>query len=196
MNERLRKNVGEESGHPSFKDGEFDKESEKNQRKEIRTMLVSAIGDTLKEMGFKKVRYSLWSRHFGETWQIVYIQRSYTDHRYYIEAGICHEHDVPQGEKIDIVWCKDRERIEWIAADREKKQIKGSEDVDEKIKQRVDDVQETLNFEIPHAHERYPNEYFVPSVSLPEAEEKIKKIQHVIKEYLPLLFTDLIGHTK
>lgn len=196
MNEGFRKNVSEENESPSLKGGGFDRESEKNQRKEIRNILVSAMSDTLKEMGFKKTQYSLWSRHLGETWQIVYMQRSQTDHRYYIEAGICHERDIPRGEKIDIVRCKNRERIEWIVADIERKQTKESEDVDEKIKQKVNDVQEALNFEIPHAHERYPNEYFVPSVSLPDAEEKIKKIKHMIKEYLLLWFTDLMGHTK
>ena len=180
MIESFKENVNEKMS--VSKNHEFDRDAEKERRKEIRSMLIDAITAALQETGFKKTRYSLWSRHIGEIWHLVYLQRSQTDHRYYIEAGICYDSDIPQGEKTDIIFCKNRERIEWIVANVEKKQMKEHEDADEKIKEKINNVRETLDFEIPDAHEKYPKEYFVPSVSLREAEEKIEKIKNDIKK--------------
>lgn len=167
---------------------EFDREAEKKHRQEIRKALGRELSEALNDFGFKKTGYSLWSRKIGELWQIVYLQRSQFSHHYYIEAGICNERDVPKGEKLNIVFCKKRERIEGMVASIAKKQIQKKENSEEEIRKKVDDINKALNFEISSGHEKSTEEYFVPSVSSQEAKEKITKIMESVKEYIPSWF--------
>mgnify|MGYP001618182790 FL=1 len=77
---------------------EFDREAEKKDRREIRKMLTTKMSEVLRNLGFKKAGYSLWSRKVGGLWHIVYLQRSQWSHQYYIEGGFCNEKVIPGGE--------------------------------------------------------------------------------------------------
>lgn len=167
---------------------DFDRKAEKEKRKELRKILTGALSAALKEAGLKKEGNSLWGQKIGDTWRIVYLQRSQFGHKYYIEAGVCKENDIPKKEKPGIIYCKIRERIEGIVEniERERAHDEDNEDVGEKNEEKIKDIRAMLDFEEPGASEKYPGEYFVPSVSSDEAERKIKGIQNVVKEYVPL----------
>lgn len=174
---------------------EFNREAEKKHRQEIRKALGKELSKALKDFGFKKTGYSLWSRKIGDSWQIVYLQRSQWSHQYYIEAGICNEGDIPKGKNPDIVFCENkegehRERIEKIMADVEKERIQGRKiaEAEEVIRRKINSVNIMLNFEASGAQEKYPGEYFVPSVSVEEAKDKVQKIKEMVREYIPPWF--------
>ncbi len=183
MTEEFRENFSKKNNNDKKEVKEFDRKAEKNYRKEVRKILSEKMSEVLGNSGFKKTGYSLWSRKVGDSWHIVYLQRSQFSHQYFIEAGICNEKDIPKGKKLDIVFCKGRERIEGIVSDMEKE-----ENVEELAEKKVRDINAALNFEAPDAQKKYPEEYFVPSVNFEEAENKIEKIQKVVGQYVPLWF--------
>ena len=132
--------------------------------------------------------HSLWSRKVRDSWHIVYLQRSQFSHQYYVEAGICKKKDIPKGEKPVIVFCKERKRIEGIVESIEKERTQREENAEEVIRQKVNDIKVALDFELPGAQKEYPGEYFIPSVSPEESENKIGEIQKAVGEYVPLWF--------
>ncbi|MFA5076791.1 MAG: DUF4304 domain-containing protein [Patescibacteria group bacterium] len=89
---------------------DFDRAAEKQRRQEIRKILVDSLSTVLRDAGFIK-RGSTWQRQAGDSWQIVYLQRSQFSHQYYLEVGICSNADIPQGGKPDIVFCRPRDRF-------------------------------------------------------------------------------------
>jgi len=181
MIEKLKENFGERRE-------EFDREAEKKYRQELRKILSTKISEALDKFGFEKTGSSLWSRKVGDLWQVVYLQRSQFSHQYYIEAGICQKQDIPKGEKPNIIFCKSRERIENIVSDAKEEQTGRKEDAKKSVTQKVNAVKAALDFEIPGVHEKYPEEYFVPSVGSEEAGKKIEVIQNAIEEYVPRWF--------
>ncbi len=172
----------------TLEDVKFDREAEKKYRQKIRKILSEKISESLDEFGFKKKGHSLWSSKIDDSWHIIYLQRSQFSHEYYIEAGICEEKDIPKGKKPDIIFCKERERIEGIISDIEKERTGKEKNAEELIKKKANDINAALDFEVPGAEEKYPEEYFVPSVDSKEAENKIAKIQKAVSEYVPLWF--------
>ncbi len=54
---------------------EFDREAEKRYRQEVRKALSEKLTGALKDSGFEKSSYSLWSKKVRDSWYIVYIQR-------------------------------------------------------------------------------------------------------------------------
>jgi hypothetical protein len=169
---------------------DFDREAEKEHRKEVRKLLVKELSGTLKQEGLTKIGNSLWQRKIGDFLHLVYLQRSQFSHQYYIEAGICNEKDIPEGEKPHIAYCKHqkRERIEYIVEKTENERLPESEDKEQKIKEKMDTVKAALDFEISGGLEKYPDDYYFPSVSMEEAKEKIDTIQKTVGEYIPLWF--------
>ena len=63
MGEGFKERVNEESRDRSAK---FDQEAEKKYRQEVREILSTGLSETLRDLGFKKVGNSLWSRAVGE----------------------------------------------------------------------------------------------------------------------------------
>ena len=149
--------------------------------------MEKALGDVLREEGFRKEGQSKWIRRVGETVQVAYLQRSQFAHEYFIEAGICQEKDIPAGRKPDVVYCRfeDRARIEHIIEELEK--ARRNED-ETSIKEKKDKVITALDFEAPGARKSTPGEYFVPSVSMEQADTNIETIQKTVKEYVPEWF--------
>ena len=170
---------------------EFDREAEKEKRKKIRKLLEKSISAPLKESGFKKSGQSYWLRKAGDRLQLVYLQRSQVSHQYFIEAGVCLSGDVPEGKKPDIVYCKIRERIEKVISDTDK--VRGSKEQGDATKEKVKRIYSALQFEVPGGLEKYPNEYYFPSVSIEEAQQKIEEIAGAVKEYIPKWLDDQSG---
>ncbi len=164
---------------------DFDREEEKEKRKEIRKILVSSLSETLKEGGFKKEGYSVWRKSAGGRTEIVYLQRSYFAHQYYIEMGI---REPAGNEKVDIADCKIRERIE----DAISKETAGHspEEAAAIHQNKIKELREALDFEkgrdpgmVGNGEEENVEEYYFPSVSLPEAQTKITKIKEAVEKY-------------
>ena len=190
MNEKFGENpepkTEEETKEDIEQGPDFDREAEKEQRKEIRKMMVGALSETLKKEGLAKKSYALWQRKIENVSQLVYLQRSQFGHEYFIEAGICNEKDIPEGQKPDIVYCKTRDRIEGIIAEIEKERMPESENKGQEIKEKINTVNAALDFDIPGMAEKYPEDYFFPSVGIEEAKEKIETIKKAVGEYIPL----------
>ena len=165
----------------------FDHEAEKEKRKQIRKMLVRMITESLKPAGFKKQGYSLWTRKVGEQWHVVYLQRSQFAHAYYFEVGICREQDLKKGEKPDIALCSKRERIEHIVKHAHREGSPGEVDK-QKEHEIMYGLQQALHFEIPDVRSKCPDEYFVPSVSLEKAQQKIDTVGKIVAWYIPMWF--------
>jgi len=163
---------------------DFDREAEKEKRKEVRKILEKAISESLAEEGFEKIGNSNWCRRFGDAWQMIYLQRSQFSHSYYIEAGVVSVKEIGDAKKMDITFCPIRERVEYVV---EKQYLKDGCKETEARKKRGE-IDDALNFEISGARDKYPDEYFVPSVSIAEAQNKIKFLQQTIKEYIPAWF--------
>lgn len=165
----------------------FDREKEKERRQEIRKQLELAISAPLKTENFIREGKSKWTRKLEDKRALVYLQRSVSSHAYYIEAGICEEKDIPEGKKIDIVYCDEssRHRLEHIAGYLYRLKHAGEEDVEEKATTVVQNIRDALSFDIPDGFEKYPGEYFFPSVSPEEVDKKIEIIQKAIEEYIP-----------
>lgn len=190
--EKIRANLSERPVESEAK--KFDREAEKQQRKEIRKQLEHEFSVALKVDGFKKEGSSKWLRKVGDTWHVVYLQRSYLSHEYFIEAGICNTGDIPRGKKPDIVFCgKDRARIESVIADVESSRVRSVEDetTDAKVDEKVKGISEALKFEpvmdVDELYKQYPDGY-APSVSRDEAESKIELIRNTVQEYVPAWF--------
>lgn len=166
----------------------FDREAEKKYRQEVRGILAKSLSEVLGVLGFKKAGYSLWSREIGDSWHILYLQRSQWGHQYYIEAGICNKKDMSGDEKLDITRCKKRNRIADIVASIEKERSSGQENVEEAVRGKMNDINTALNFEAQDAREKYPGEYFIPSIGPQESKKKIEKIKRAVEEYIPLWF--------
>jgi len=176
----------EETEEGIEKGPDFDREAEKEHRKEIRKMMVEALSETLKKENLAKKSYALWQRRIENALQLVYLQRSQYSHQYYIEAGICNEKDIPEGQKPDIVYCKTRDRIGSIIAEIEKERGPEGEKKRQEIKEKVNMVNAALDFGVPGMDEKYPDDYFFPSVGIEEAKEKIETIKKAVGEYIPL----------
>lgn len=189
MIEKFKENFGEGINKGIEKAEKFDREAEKKYRQKVRKILSEKLSEALKDSDLKKTGYSSWSRKIKDSWRLVYLQRSQFSHEYYIEAGICKENDIPKGEKLEIRFCKERERIEYIVRDIEEKRLKEEGQTKERLLQdKVNTVKAALEFEAPGARKKYPGEYFVPSVNPEEAKHKIEEIQKVVGEYVPLWF--------
>jgi len=188
MNEKFGEDLelkAEEKAEENTEKGpDFDREAEKESRKEIRKMMVDVLSEIFKKEGLTKKSYSLWQRKIDKTLQLVYLQRSQFSHQYYIEAGICNEKDIPEGQKPDIVYCKTRERIEGIIYDVEKERMPEAENKEQELREKINTVHAALNFEIPGSAEKYPDDYFYPSVGVEEAKEKIEIIKKAADEYI------------
>lgn len=180
--------IEEEVKEEKEKSPDFDREAEKEHRKEIRKILVKELSWILKKEGLAKVGNSLWQRKIGDFLHLICLERYSYGHEYFIEAGICNEKDIPEGEKPHIAYCKDqkRERIEYIIEKTENERLPESEDKEQIVKEKKDDVEAALDFEDPSADEKHPDDYFVPSVSIEEAKEKIETIKKAVGEYIPL----------
>jgi len=192
MNEKFGENpepkIEEEIKEEKEKGPDFDREAEKERRKEVRKILVKELTGVLKKEGLAKVGNSLWQRKIGDSLHLVNLYRYPYGHEYFIETGICKEKDIPEGEKPDIHYCKTQERIEHIVEEIEKERLPESENKEQEIKEKMDVVKTALDFEVPGSAEKYHGDYFVPSVSMEEAKEKIDTIQKTVGEYVPLWF--------
>lgn len=184
--ENLDQKIQEEVKEGKEECPDFDREAEKEHRKEIRKMMVGALSETLLKEGLAKKSYALWQRKIENALQLVYLQRSQYSHQYYIEAGICNEKDIPEGQKPDIVYCKTHDRIEGVIAEIEKERLPESENKEQEIKEKINTVNAALDFEVPSSAEKYPEDYFFPSVDIEEAKEKIETIKKAVGEYIPL----------
>lgn len=188
MAEKFRENPEKRTRENTREVENFDTEAEKRYRQEIKKRLSGELSSALRDYGFEKTGYSLWSKKVGNSWYILYLQRSQFSHEYYVELGICEKKDIPRGEKLDIVFCKKRARIETIVENIEKERTQKEENAEEIIGKKLDYINASLNFEAIGARKKYPKEYFVPSVNPKEAENKIDKIQKAVREYVPLWF--------
>ena len=169
----------------------FDLKNEKRRRREIRKELEQVISVPLKAEGFKREGVSKWVRKIGGTSQLLYLQRSTNSHSYYIEVGICEDTDIPKGEKADIVYCSEdnRQRLERVVSIFYNQQHSSEADVEEKTKEAAQNVRDALSFDITDGLEKYPGEYYFPSVSQDEAKEKIEAVGKFIEEYIPEWFS-------
>ncbi len=171
---------------------EFDREAEKEKRKEIRKILTRQISDSTQDIGLKKSGSSVWHSEVGSKRHVLYLQRSQFSHLYYIEAGTC---DIPAEKNVkpDITKCRKRQRIEYIVSHadftREERES-GNPEIKKMVHEREEAVRSLLNFEEPGAQERYPGEYFVPSVSIEESKQQIKEVGEIIKDYIPEWFVE------
>jgi len=85
-------------------------------------------------------------------------------------------------KKIGFCTHKNRKRVESIIEDmggEREKENHGAEHTNTK------NSQELLDFEISSYRDQYPQEYFVPSVSIEEAMQKIETIQQIVTKYIP-----------
>ncbi|PIP31237.1 hypothetical protein COX25_00405 [bacterium (Candidatus Howlettbacteria) CG23_combo_of_CG06-09_8_20_14_all_37_9] len=177
----------EEMGFAEKNESEFDREKEKEHRKEIRKALSKKISESLKNSGFKKSGNSIWVTEVSNNkLNMLYLQRGQFDHSYYIEAGVCEN---PSKEKnFAITDCRQRQRIEYIVKEsdftKEQRQS-GDPDMRKQMYERVREVDSFLNFEEPGVRDKYSGEYFVPSVYMDVAEEKIEAIGDIVKQYVP-----------
>lgn len=188
MKEKLLKIEENKNPEEKIEASNFDKEEEKKYRQEVRKIIVKALSEALEGTGLMKAGYSTWQRKIKNTWQILYLQRSQWGHQYYIEAGVGNDLDIPKGQKPDIVYCKIRERIEGIIDEIEKEKTLGEKEKKDKIGEKVNTVNAALDFEAPGVQEKYPEDYFLPSVDIEEAKRKIEIIKKNVAEYAPLWF--------
>ncbi len=169
----------------------FDREEEKEKRKEIRKMLVSSLSETLKESGFKKEDYSVWRKSADGRTEIIYLQRSSFAHQYYIEMGIREPAEKEGFVRVDITDCQTRDRIEGVMAEAIDKQYANKEEAEAVKEEKLKEIQEALDFEKRRdseiagskKQEENEEEYYFPSVSLPEAQAKIAKIKEAVEKY-------------
>lgn len=166
----------------------FDRTKEKARRKEIKKLVGKAISDPLIENGFQGLGRSKWIRETGDMYQLVYLQRSRFSHLYYIEMGVYGDDDIPEGERPDIVYCKDRKRIGAVVGQIYCQRHANESNVQTHARIERQRIENALNFDIPNGFDQYPDEYYFPSVDPKEVKRKIDVIGQVVQDYVPAWF--------
>jgi len=170
-----------ELNKPEKETGSFDREAEKEKRKEIRKMLEHALTEVLKPVGFKKEGVSTWLREIKDKIQIVYLQKSQFGHTYYIEAGVCDSKNLG-GKKPRIIDCLGNKRLEGIVSELDIKEYS-----EEEAREKEQGIRQLLEFEVPHEIPKKLEDYetLVPSVDIAEAQNKIESLKKIMKENVP-----------
>jgi len=143
--------------------------------KEIRIGLEKTITRQLKESGFGRLGKSKWVRQPEEdVTQLFYLQRSYLEHLYFLEAGVLDKNTLPKEKRPDITDCRwaDRARIEDVI-----RQVFKLDHPDQDPQAEIDRIRHALRFEVDDT-----------LISPDQVEANLAVIAEVMAKYIPRWF--------